>query len=177
MSESTKGFSRTIFAKGIKYGGLGNLLLISGLILFYFLFDNVLFNIKNLTVFIMVIFMFFAVKEFRSQNGNLLMFWQGVFVSISTFLVYVLTSMLIIYIYTKIIDPGALEIYISFKLESLDKFKEMVGDEKYQAYYQQTKELNPFTVAIENLVTLMYTGIFSAMIIAAVLRKAPGVVQ
>ena len=78
----------------------------------------------------MVIFMFFAVKEFRSQNGNLLMFWQGVFVSISTFLVYVLTSMLIIYIYTKIIDPGALEIYISFKLESLDKFKEMVGDEK-----------------------------------------------
>jgi hypothetical protein len=162
--------------KSIKYGLLGNLLLIVGIGFFYFLFENVVTNSRNLSIFIALIVMYFSVKEFRNENSNLLMFWQGVFVGLFTFFVFAVVSMFVLYVFTKYIDPNSLTTYINFKLASLEQYKEMLGEEQYAEYYEKTKALNSFGVAMDHLFTQFYIGVFGSAIVSALLRKMPNAV-
>jgi hypothetical protein len=169
----TPGFGRLLISKSIKYGLAANLLLIIGMAVFYFLFENVITSTRNLALFIAAIFMYFSVKEFRAENNNLLMFWQGVFVGLFTFLVFAAVSGIILYIFTKYVDPQSLGTYVEFKLASLENYKEMLGEEKYLGYLKQTHNLGPMGVALDHIFTLFYIGVFGSAIVSALLRKAP----
>jgi predicted membrane protein len=172
----TSGTGALIIRKSIKYGLLGNLLLIIGIVIFYFLLENIVTNIRNLSLFVVVIFMFFSVREFRSENSQVLMFWQGIFVALFTFLVFAVVSAVIIYVFTRYIHPQSLTTYIEYKLASLEQYREMLGDERYDEYYTTTKDMRSLGVAMDHLFTQFYIGAFGSAIVAALLRKTPSAV-
>ena len=172
-SNLQKGSGTLIFKKALKYGLMGNLMLIIGIGIFYLLFDNIVTSTRNLSIFIVLIFMFFSVREFRTDNSNQLMFWQGVFVGLLTFIVFAAVSGFILYVFTKYIDPHSLTTYVNFKLDSLEQYEEMLGEEKYAEYYEKTRSLGSFGVAMDHLFTQTYIGVFGSAIVAAILRKTP----
>jgi hypothetical protein len=172
--EATKSLSgSTIFQKALKYGLMGNFLLIVGMGIFYFFLDNLITGVRNSSLFIALIFMFFAVREYRAENSNQLMFWQGTFVGLFTFFVFAVVSTLIIYVFTGYVHPESLTSYVNFKLNSLEQYREMLGEDEYRIYREKTVSLGPSGVAMDHLFTQFYVGLFGSAIVAALLRKTP----
>lgn len=163
--------SKDIIAKSLKYGLIGNLLFAAGIGVFWFLFENVVMSARNLSVFISLIFMFFAVKEYRADNGNILLFWEGIFVGLATFFVFAVISGFILFLLTYI-DPQTLAVYKNFILESSQQYKDIL-DDKYAEYSERARMMKPFDVSVYHWVTLFYVGIFGSPIVAIFLRKTP----
>lgn len=122
----------------------------------------------------MILFMFFAVKEYRSNQRERLLFWQGAVTAIMTFILFALFSTLSLAIFLEYIHPDSFAYYIDFKLESLERYQEMMDTEEFARYSADTKTKTPKGIAMEHLYRLSYFGVFGSLFIAAILRKAPG---
>jgi hypothetical protein len=156
-------FGKHLVKKSLKFGAMAAVLLMVGMGIFYFIFDNKITSIRDLTVFFTLIFMFFAVKEFRSDNLNRLMFWQGTFIGLFTALTFAAFTALIVFVYIQYIDPQSLTNHIDFLLKS----------EVLKASYDESeiRSLDASGIATHFLFTIMYIGVFASAIIAVILRK------
>ena len=95
-----------LIAVPMRYGAIGGGMVILLFIVFYFLDLDPLVNIKIIDVFILAIFIFFALKDFRDRyNNRQLHFWQGMTGGVINYLTIALVSAIFILVMTVIIDP------------------------------------------------------------------------
>lgn len=164
---------KRIFITGLKYGLAAVLLLVVSFAAAWFIVENHVLTFRQLSIVVALVFMFFAVKEYRAKHDRKLLFWQGSFVSLFTFLVFAIFSALALMIFLNHVDHDALSFYLNYKLESLDQYREHIGEEKFRDYYQQTQSQSAASIAMDHLFSMAYIGIFGSLIIAAILRKTP----
>ncbi len=160
----------------LKYGIIGGGVSIVLFLIFYFLHLNPLVNIKMLDMFLLSIFVFFALKEFRDvYNNRQLHFWQGMTGGVINYLTIALISAIFILIMTVIIDPELTTNYIISRIELLNANKQTLVDtmdastfEKALAGVQDTTGLD---LALDDFLKKSIIGLFLTIIIAVILRK------
>jgi len=165
---------RKYFGIALKYGLSGAALTLVGFTIAYFIFDNAVQSFRQLSFIMVIVFMFFAVKEYRATQSERLLFWQGAALSALTFLIFGLFTALALGIFLEYIDPESFSYYINYKLESLERYRELMEADEFTRYSEMTKNQTPQGIAIEHLFGLIYVGVFGSLFIAAILRRAPG---
>jgi hypothetical protein len=160
----------------LKYGAIGGLLVIILNFVFYFIGKNPLVEIKFIDIPLLVIFIFFALKEFRDRyNQNELHFWQGVTGGMITFFTLAIISALFILVLLIAIDPGITTNYIESRIALLNENKqtliESIDEQAYIDALAGVKETTPVDLALDDFLKKSIIGLFLTIIIALILRK------
>lgn len=160
----------------LRYGVIGGGVVILLFLIFYFLNLDPLVNIKMIDVFILAVFIFFALKEFRDQHNNRqLHFWQGMTGGVINYLTIAVISAIFILVMTVIIDPEMTTKYIESRIELLNQNKQTLIETMDEKTYQDTvagvKETSAFDLALDDFLKKSMIGLFLTIIIAVILRK------
>ena len=139
----------------LKYGGIGGGVVIVLYLIFYFLGRNPLNDVKLIDIFLLAVFIFFSIREFRDRfNDRTLHFWQGVTGGMITYMTIAILSALFILILTEWIDPNIMTNYIDTRIELLQKNKEALVESIDEASYYEAlegvKKTTPMDITIDD---------------------------
>lgn len=173
---STFSLKNKLIAVPLRYGIIGGGITILLFLIFYFLDMNPLANIKMVDMFILAIFIFFALKEFRDRyNDRQLHFWQGMTGGVVTYLTIAIISAIFILIMTVIIDPDMTTKYIDgltkLLIDNRQSMVETINEESYLEALAGVAETTPFDLALDDFLKKSMIGLFLTIIIAVILRK------
>jgi hypothetical protein len=118
----------------------------------------------------MVVFLFLAAKEFRTENNGFLSFGEGLSVSMLTGAIYSLLGNLYAQLYQKIIDPGFVDKMKDFQFEKLEE--QGLSEEQIEQAMELTSKFS--TGGLSFLIGLLGSLLFAfiiALIISAILKK------
>lgn len=165
-----------LFAVPLRYGVIGGGFAILLFLIFYFLDMNPLANIKMVDMFLLAIFIFFALKEFRDRyNNRQLHFWQGMSGGVITYLAIAIISAIFILIMTVIIEPDMTTKYIDgltkLLIDNRQSMVETINEESYAEALAGVAETTPFDLALDDFLKKSMIGLFLTIIIAVILRK------
>lgn len=165
-----------LIAVPMRYGAIGGGMVILLFIVFYFLDLDPLVNIKIIDVFILAIFIFFALKDFRDRyNNRQLHFWQGMTGGVINYLTIAVISAIFILVMTVIIDPEMTTNYIDSRLALLNENRQTLIDTMDEKTYNEAvagvKETTPIDLALDDFLKKSMIGLFLTIIIAVILRK------
>jgi hypothetical protein len=160
----------------LKYGIIGGGVSIILFLIFYFLNLNPLVNVKMLDMFMLSIFVFFALKEFRDvYNSRQLHFWQGMTGGVINYLTIALISGIFILVMTVIIDPELTTNYIVSRVELLNANKQTLVDTMDASSFEEALEgvqnTTGLDLALDDFLKKSIIGLFLTIIIAVILRK------
>lgn len=165
-----------LVAVPLKYGALGGSMVILLFLTFYFLDINPLTSIKIVDAFILAIFIFFSLKEFRDQyNNRKLHFWQGMTGGIINYLTIAVISSTFIFVMTVIIDPELTTKFIETSIALLNENKQTLIEEMDEATFEEAmagvSETTGFDLALDDFLKKSIIGLFLTIIISVILRK------
>jgi len=165
-----------LVAVPLKYGMLGGFIVILLILIFYFLDLDPLIKIKVADLFILSIFIFFSLKEFRDRyNNRQLHFWQGMTGGAINYLTIALISAVFILVMTVIIDPEITTKYIESRIALLNENKqtlvETMDEETYEEALAGVRETTGLDLAVDDFLKKSIIGLFLTTIIAVILRK------
>jgi hypothetical protein len=160
----------------IKYGIIGGGLVILLFMIFYFLGKNPLIEIKMVDIFLLAVFIFFSLKEFRDRyNNRELHFWQGLSGGMITYFTIAIISALFILILLVIIDPGITTNYIESRValinENKEQLVESINEQAYLDALAGVEKTTPLDLAFDDFLKKSIIGLFLTIIIAVILRK------
>lgn len=139
----------------MRYGVFGGCVVVLLFLMFYFLDLNPLVNIKLIDVFILAIFIFFALKDYRdSYNNRQLHFWQGMTGGVINYLSLAFISATFVYVMTAIIDPDLTTKYIEGRIELLNQNKQTLVETMDEATYLEAiagvEKTTPIDLALDD---------------------------
>jgi len=160
----------------LRYGIIGGSVVILLFLIFYFLDFDPIVNIKIIDMFILAIFIFFALKEFRDRyNNRELHFWQGMTGGVINYLSIAIISALFILVMTVIIDPELTTKYIEGRIELLNQNRQTLvntmDEETFLDAMAGVQETSPLDLALDDFLKKSIIGLFLTIIIAVILRK------
>lgn len=167
-----------IVVVGVRYGLVSSTLAI---ILFFavMLFDeNPLIVNKWFDFFLIPVFVYFAVREFRLYyNGGALQFWQGASVG---FMVYVTLALLFAGVvggYLATAGESWVSDYVEDRTalvqENRENFTEQLGDATYQQVLAEVQAVTTLDLVLDDFYRKLMVGLFVTLIIATVQRRQP----
>ena len=167
-----------IIAVGLRYGLVSSILAI---VLFFavMLFDeNPLIVNKWFDFFLIPVFIYFAVREFRLfYNGGLLQFWQGASVG---FIVYVSSALLFAAVVGSYLAAGGetwvndyIENRTALVQENQANFTEQLGEATYQQVLAEVQKITTLDLVLDDFYRKLMVGLFITLIIATVQRRQP----
>ncbi len=165
-----------LVAVPLKYGMIGGVVVILLFLIFYFMNLDPLVNIKMVDIFILTVFILFALKEFRDRyNDRQLHFWQGMTGGVINYLTIAVISAIFILIMTVIIDPEMTTKYIESRIALLHENKQTLIDTMDEQTYIDTvagvKGTTGFDLALDDFLKKSIIGLFLTIIISVILRK------
>jgi len=145
-------------------------------LIFYFLDLDPLVNIKIIDLFLLAIFIFFALKEFRDRyNDRHLHFWQGMTGGMISYLSLAILSALFIFIMTVIIDPELTTKYIESRIallmENRQTLVDQMDEDTFVRAIEGVRETTGIDLALDDFLKKSIIGLFLTIIIAVILRK------
>ena len=161
-----------------KYGFIGSLLIVLGLLaLFYLGRHPLLLNpILDTRILIYALIIFISFKVFKDQyNGGIMHFWQGMAMGMIAYLVMALGAALFIYIISAISSTNFLAEYIRIATGQLvtnkDLFIETIGEKTYIETLAQLPNTQPVHLAVDYLLKSMPIGLFLTIILSVLQRR------
>lgn len=167
-----------LLAVPVKYALVGSTL---SILLFYVMlfFDkDPLITNKYFDVILLLIFIFFSIKEYKKYyNNGILHFWQGMTVGFLTYSCIAIVFALFIWVYLAYISPDLLQDYITDRtnliLSSKENFIVQFGEETYRKMLADMKLVSAGNVALDDFIKKLITGFFITSVIAIVMRRIP----
>ncbi|NJN27788.1 MAG: DUF4199 domain-containing protein [Cyclobacteriaceae bacterium] len=165
-----------LLAVSLKYGIIGGMVSVLFFLILYALDQNPLVSVKVLDIFLLAIFIFFSIKEFRDgYNTRGLHYWQGMSVGVLTYLGIAMVSAFFILLMTTLVDPELTANYITTRIDLLDTNKqsliETIDSNTYQEAVAGVKGTSGLDLALDDYLKKSIIGLFLTIIIAVVLRK------
>ena len=170
---------RDLFRTSLRYGLIGSAMIVIMFLVFYFSGENPLQELQMFDLFIIPIFVFFGVKEFRDRfNGKLLEYWQGMTSGVIIFLVLGLVTSVFIYVFTQWVEAAMVTDYVASRVEILEetrtKIVEQMGAESYIESYDKVKNTTQSDIILDSFLKKIIIGFLITTVVAVVLkRKAP----
>lgn len=163
-----------------KYGFIGSLMIILGLIVLFYLGRHpLLLNpILDARIPIYALITFISFKVFRDQyNGGIMHFWQGMAIGLIAYMVMTLGAALFIFIFSGIGNTHFLEEFIRIKSEQLIANKEAyiaaygVGEEAYNYAIEGLPLTQASDLALHYIRQSIPIGLFLTIILSVLLRR------
>jgi len=128
-------------------------------------------------IFLFGVFIFFALKEYRDQQGqNILYFWQGMVGSYVFLLSFGLLAALAVYLLT-LADSSFVTEFVRLFTEQAKGIPpeelERVGKEDFERNLSELSNTNGYNMALLHFKQSLIIGFFISIIITIVLRKQP----
>ena len=160
----------------LRYGAIGVLLIIIMFLVFYYSGQNPLDELQMFDLFIIPVFIFFGIKEFRDRfNGRFLKFWQGMTAGFITYTSYALGSALFIWLFIEWIDPSLVSAYVEGSLKTLEETRttivEEMGAEAYISTYDDVKDTSQNDLILDSIFKKMIVGFMITSVVSVVLKR------
>lgn len=159
-----------------RYGAIGTVLIIIMFLVFYYSGENPLEESQIFDLFIIPIFIFFGIKEFKDRfNGGLLQFWQGMTTGFFIYTTYALGSSFFIWFFTEWIDPNLVSTYVDSSLASLEENRttivEEMSAESYIQTYNDVKKTSQYDLILDSILKKIIIGFMITSVVSVVLKK------
>ncbi len=164
----------------VKYGAIGSLLIIFGLLVLYFLGRHPLLlkPILDTRLLLYPLIIFITFNIFKDHySGGVMHFWQGLTMGLIAFLVMAFVTALFIYIFSEIGNTHFLSEFIRIKTEQLIANKEEyveafgVGEKAYNYAIEGLPLINGGDLAFLYIRQSMPIGLFLTIILSVLLRN------
>lgn len=161
-----------------KFGAFGAVMVIAMFLLFYFSGSNPLIEMGMFDFFIIPIFLFFGIKEFKdSYNRRTLEFWQGMTAGFVVYFTVALVSSFFIFLFLSFTDGEIMDNYISDRLTILEEKREAIIEEMGEPTYAESeteiKSITPIDIVFDNFLKKTFVGLLLTIMIAVIMRKKP----
>lgn len=161
-----------------KFGVFGAVMVIAMFLLFYFSGSNPLIEMGMFDFFIIPIFLFFGIKEFKdSYNGRLLEFWQGMTAGFVVYFTVALVSSVFIFTFLNFSDGDIMDNYITDRLAILEEKREAItkemGETTYLESQAEIQSITPADIVLDNFLKKTFVGLLLTIMIAVIMRKKP----
>lgn len=128
-------------------------------------------------IFLFGVFIFFALKEYRDQEGQgILYFWQGMVGSYVFLLSFGLLAAMAVYLFA-LADASFVTEFVRLFTEQAKSIPteelERVGKEDFERNLLELSKTNGFNMALLHFKQSLIIGFFISIIITIVLRKQP----
>ncbi len=162
----------------LKFGITGSIMIIVMFVVFYFSSENPLGEISTFDFFILPIFLFLAIKEYRdTYNAKLMEFWQGMTVGFGTYISIAIITSLFILLFVSVINPDILDTYVASRIDILVEGKEgMIADIGEQAYLESLSEVKLVSLAdvvLDNFLKKLMLGLFLTIAVSVIMKRKP----
>jgi uncharacterized protein DUF4199 len=161
-----------------KYGFIGALMIILGLIVMYYMDRHpLLLNpILDTRIPIYALITFISFKIFKEQyNSGIMHFWQGMAIGMIGYILMAFSAALFIYIFSEFSATNFLSEYIRISTAQLvankDLFIETIGEKTYSDTLAQLPNTRSIHLAIDYLLKSMPIGLFLTLILSVLLRN------
>lgn len=167
---------RDLFRLSIRYGLIGAVLILIMFLVFYFSDSNPLQELQMFDLFIIPIFIFFGIKEFRDRyNGQLLQYWQGMTGGAIIFILIATVTSVFLYAFIQWIDPELMQDYVQSRLAILEetrtKIVEEMGADSYIESYESVKNTTLKDVILDSFIKKIIIGFLITSVVAVVLKR------
>jgi hypothetical protein len=167
---------RDLFKISIRYGLIGAALIMIMFLVFYFSDENPLQELQMFDLFIIPIFVFFGVKEFRDRyNGELLQYWEGMTTGTIISLLIASITALFLYVFMAWVDTSMLSEHVQLMLNGLeetrDKIVEEMGAESYIESYEKVKDTSMRDIVVDSFAKKIIIGFLITSVVAVVLKR------
>ncbi len=167
---------RNMARVAVKYGLTGGSIFIGLFIILFFTNEDPLLHAGLIDVVILLIFLIFAVKEYRDvYNGGSMQFGEGMTVGILCYLVMVVISAFFIYIMTAIVDPKLISHYIDTRMAMLQENKETlietIDENAYLKSLAGVKKTTAVDLALDDFFKKSITGLIITIALAVIFKR------
>lgn len=161
----------------LKFGSIGAVLVITMFLVFYFSSANPLIEMGMFDFFILPIFLFLCIKEYRdTYNGKKLEFWQGMTVGFFNYITMALITSLFILIFVGVINPDVLDTYVTSRIEILESGKasivEKMGEQSYLDSLSEVKTISLSDVVLDNFIKKAMIGLLLNIMISVIMKRS-----
>jgi len=162
----------------LKFGSTGAILIIIMFLVFYFSNDNPLGQMGMFDFFILPIFLFLGIKEYRdTYSGRLLEFWQGMTLGFIIYLSMAIITSLFILFFVSVINPEVMNTYVVSRIDILNESKVgMIEDISEQAFLDSLAEIRSLSLAdivLDNFLKKALLGLGLTIAIAVIMKRKP----
>ena len=161
-----------------KYGFIGSLMIILGLIVLFYLGRHpLLLNpILDARIPLYALIIFISFKIFKEQyNGGIMHFWQGMTMGMIAYILMATSATVFIFIISEVNSTNFLSEYIRIATGQLvtnkDLFIETIGEKTYIETLAQLPATQPIHLAVDYLLKSMPIGLFLTIILSVLLRR------
>lgn len=169
---------KPLYQVPLKFGLIGAGINVLMFFVLHWTGSNPLLEMRVFDFFIIPVFIFFGIKEFRDTfNQGLMEFWQGM--TVGFFIYGSIAVVYAVFLATalQLFDPEMLQSYISESLavikENKDILTEEMGVESYQSSYEEVSKTTGLDLAIDSLVKKAGIGFLLTSVLSTVLKKQP----
>ena len=160
----------------LRFGSVGGLVSIALFVALYLLDKNPLVTIRIADVFIIPIFIFFGIREFKDYyNQRKLRFWQGMSIGIATYVIIALLSAICVFIIVYFVDDALFQDFVSNSVSDLlDKKEALVeqfGEESFNATLEKTSSMKKIHLPVDDFIKKCIIGLFLTIVFSIILRK------
>ena len=161
-----------------KYGFIGSLIIIMGLLVLFYLGKHpLLLNpMLDARIPLYALIIFISFKVFKDQyNAGIMHFWQGMAMGMIAYVLMAFGTALFIYVFSEIDSTNFLSEYIRLATGQLitnkDLFIETIGEKTYIDTLAQLPTTQPIHLAVDYLLKSMPIGLFLTIILSVLLRR------
>lgn len=165
------------FKVGTKFGLFGAILCLISYSVVWAMGTNPLLYNKLLDLLLLPLFVFFGIKEFKSNEAsNELRFWQGMSVGMIVFSTMAIVSSVFFFFLAEIIRPDLLVSFVVKKIELLAEQKETIVDSLGEVVYDDTvtgvKNTSAFQIGLDDYIKKTLIGMFFTVLFSIILRTS-----
>lgn len=169
---------KPLFKVPLKFGFIGAAINIVMFFVLHWTGSNPLLEMRVFDFFIIPVFIFFGIKEFRDTfNQGLIEFWQGMTVGFFIYGCIALLYSAFLWIALQFADPEMLQSYITESLnvikENKDLLTEEMGAESYQSSYDEVSKTTAFDLVADSFVKKAGIGFLLTSVLSTILKKQP----
>lgn len=167
-----------LFKVPAKFGAFGAAMIIIMFFIFHFSGSNPLTEMSLFDFFIIPIFLFFGIKEFKdTYNQKLLEYWEGMTAGFVVYFSIAILTSLFIFLFMHLSESDIMDDYIANKLEILEGKKdgiiEEMGEETYLESEKGIKGTSIFVITLDNFLKKTFIGLLLTIAIAVIMRRKP----
>ncbi|MFT7031699.1 MAG: hypothetical protein ACJA2S_000194 [Cyclobacteriaceae bacterium] len=171
-------FDNPLFKVPAKFGVFGAAMIIIMFFIFHFSGSNPLTEMGFVDFFIIPIFLFFGIKEFKdSYNQKLLEYWEGMTAGFVVYITIAILTSLFIFLFINLSESDIVDHYIVNKLEILEDKKDGIIEEMGEETYLRSKEgitsISIFDITLDNFLKKTFIGLLLTIMIAVIMRRKP----
>ncbi len=160
----------------VKFGALGAAVIVLIFLVYYFMGSNPVIEMDMLDLFILPIFLFFGIKEYRDRfNQGLLEFWQGMTVGFFVYILIAGLSALFIWVFIDLIDTSIVEEYIADRLKGLHEIKEKIieemGEDLFHESVDKVGNTTSRDIALDGFLKKSAIGFLLTSVLSVVLKR------